>query len=88
MMREHSPVTHIEKLKIPVLIAHGTSDKRVPFSQAKLLRKALEKHKKQYEWLEYQNEEHGFHDDKNHADFLTKALEFLDKHIGAAAAPG
>jgi dipeptidyl aminopeptidase/acylaminoacyl peptidase len=84
-MREQSPVTHIEKLRVPVLIAHGTADKRVPFSQAKVLRKALKKHDKAFEWAEYEDEEHGFWIEKNHEDFLTRALTFLDRHIGAAA---
>jgi dipeptidyl aminopeptidase/acylaminoacyl peptidase len=84
-MKEHSPITYIDKLKAPVLIAHGTSDERVPFSQAKLLRKALDRHGKKYEWLEFSGEEHGFYDDKNHEAFLTKVLEFLDRHIGARA---
>jgi dienelactone hydrolase len=90
-MREQSPVAHIAKLKIPVLIAHGTADKRVPFSQAKLLRKALEQHQKTYEWMEFKGEEHGLYDDANHEAFLTRVLEFLDKNIGAGgagAAPG
>jgi dipeptidyl aminopeptidase/acylaminoacyl peptidase len=86
LMREQSPVTHIARLKAPVLIAHGTSDKRVPFSQAKLLRKALDQHQKPYVWLEYRGEEHGLHDEANAAAFLTRALEFLDTHLRAATA--
>jgi len=86
-MRAHSPVTYIERLKAPVLIAHGTDDERVPFSQAKILRKALEKHGKSYEWAEYEDEFHGFYIEKNHEDFLKKSLEFLDKHIGSGAKP-
>jgi dipeptidyl aminopeptidase/acylaminoacyl peptidase len=81
-MREHSPVTHIAKLRIPVLIAHGTNDRRVPFSQAKILRRALEANAKKYEWLEYMGEEHGLDKDENHEDFLTRVVEFLDRHIG------
>jgi acetyl esterase/lipase len=92
LMREHSPITHIEKLKAPVLIAHGTLDKRVRFGQAKALRRALERHKKAYEWLEFEGEEHGFYIDANHEAFLNKALEFLDRYIGpqsqTATAPG
>ncbi|HUR40992.1 MAG TPA: S9 family peptidase [Verrucomicrobiae bacterium] len=82
-MRAQSPMTYVERLKIPVLIAHGTADERVPFSQAKQLRKALEKNKKTYEWLEYEDEEHGFWVDDNHEHFIIKALDFLDRHIGA-----
>jgi len=86
-MREHSPVTYVEKLRIPVLIAHGTADARAPFTQAKILRKALEAHDKPYEWLEYKGEAHGFYKEANHEDFLKKSIEFLDKHIGAGAKP-
>jgi dienelactone hydrolase len=82
---EQSPVTHVARLKAPVFIAHGTSDQRVPFSQAKALRRALEKHDKPYEWVEYSGEEHGFYKDENHEDFLNKLADFLDRHIGAKA---
>ena len=82
----NSPVTQIERLKVPVLIAHGTKDERVPFSQAQILRKALEKHGKKYEWAEYEGEEHGFYKEANHEDFLKRSIEFLDKHTGPNAA--
>lgn len=79
-----SPVTHVAKLKAAVLIAHGTRDRRVPFSQAKELRKALERNGKAYEWAEFAGEEHGFFKEENREAFYNKLLAFLDKHIGAA----
>jgi dipeptidyl aminopeptidase/acylaminoacyl peptidase len=92
LMIEQSPLTYVESLKVPVLIAHGTADSVVPFIQAKKLRSAMERHNKKFEWLEYKDEEHGFHVEKNHEDFLKRSIEFLDKHIGpqsqAANAPG
>lgn len=81
-MAAQSPVAHVARLKAAVLIAHGTADRRVPFSQARLLRKALERHGKPYEWLEFAGEEHGFYDDDNHALFLERLIGFLDRHIG------
>jgi len=57
----------------------------VPFSQAKKLRKALEKNNKQYEWLEKSGEEHGFYKDENNVEFLDRLAAFLDKHIGKSA---
>lgn len=77
-----APITYVDKLKIPVMIAHGSDDERVPISEARLLRKALDAKGKAYEWLEYSGEEHGLYDESNHEDFLRKAIEFLDKHIG------
>jgi dienelactone hydrolase len=82
---KQSPITHIERLKIPVMLAHGTADRLAPFSQAKQLRSALEKHGKAYEWVEYTGEEHGFYKEANRIDFLEKLAAFLDRHIGAKA---
>jgi dipeptidyl aminopeptidase/acylaminoacyl peptidase len=83
--REQSPVTHAAKIKAPVLLAHGTSDTTVLFSQSKAMRKALDAAKKPYEWHEYGGEEHGWHKDENAVDFYTKLLAFFDKHIGPGA---
>ncbi|MGH8480879.1 MAG: alpha/beta hydrolase family protein [Nevskiaceae bacterium] len=87
-LREQSPVTHASRIKAALLLAHGTRDKRVPFKHARLMREALDRAGKPYEWLEYAGEEHGFFSDENELDFYTKLLAFLDKHIGAGAAPG
>lgn len=86
VLREHSPVTHVARLKAPLLIAHGTQDRRVPFSQAELLRHALDQAGKPYEWVAYAGEEHGLSKQDNQIDFYTRLLAFLDKHIGAGAA--
>ncbi len=84
-LRDGSPATHVAKIKAALLIAHGTMDKRVPFSQAKRLRSALDAAQKPYEWLEYVGEEHGLSKPENELDFYTKLLAFLDKHIGPGA---
>lgn len=89
MLREQSPAAHVGRIKAALLIAHGTRDRRVPFSQARTLRRALDAAGKPYEWLEYAGEEHGFFKQENEVDFYTRLLAFLDKHIGPqAAAPG
>jgi dipeptidyl aminopeptidase/acylaminoacyl peptidase len=83
---EQSPINHVDALKIPVLIAHGSEDKRVPFSQGKNMRDKLKAAHKNVEWMEFSGEEHGFWKDENHVAFMTKVLEFLDKYIGPSAA--
>ena len=42
----HSPVHAIEKLKSPLLLAHGTKDDRTPLEQAEVLIEQLDKHNK------------------------------------------
>lgn len=89
-LRQHSPITYIDRLKAPVLIVHGKRDQRTPFSQAKILRKALEQRGKPFEWLEKPNEGHGFVNVDNRVELYEKVLEFLKKNIGSASisAPG
>ena len=42
LYEERSPVTHVENLTAPTLIIHGVNDRRVPVSQARIFREALE----------------------------------------------
>ena len=42
LYRERSPVTHVENLAAPLLMVHGVNDRRVPVSQARIFRDALE----------------------------------------------
>ncbi|MBC2607812.1 alpha/beta hydrolase family protein [Pelagicoccus albus] len=65
MVRESSPINHIEKLDDPVFIIHGVRDPRVPIKQAELLRTAMKKNKKKFEWLVKRNEGHGFRKEEN-----------------------
>jgi dipeptidyl aminopeptidase/acylaminoacyl peptidase len=39
---ERSPVTHVENVDAPLFIVHGVNDRRVPVSQARIFREALE----------------------------------------------
>jgi dipeptidyl aminopeptidase/acylaminoacyl peptidase len=47
-----SVLTYIPKLQAPILFAHGTGDRVVPFSQAQMLRQALEQNQKTFEFVE------------------------------------
>lgn len=80
-----SPLAYIDRLKAAVMIVHGEADRRVPFSQAKLLRAALDARQKTYVWLSKPGEGHGFYDEKNRVEFYDKLVTFLDAHIGAAS---
>lgn len=86
-----SPITFIDQLKAAVMIVHGEEDRRVPFSQAKLLRKALDNRKYPYEWLAKAGEGHGFYSEENREQLDEKLLAFFDRHIGPnsqVSAPG
>lgn len=82
-----SPINQLDRLKAAVFIAHGELDQRAPVSQAEALMKALEARRYAYEKLIKPDEEHGFYDVKNRVDFFTRLIAFLDRNIGATAAP-
>ncbi|MFI4979415.1 MAG: alpha/beta hydrolase family protein [Nevskiales bacterium] len=80
-----SPIVYIDRLKAAVMIVHGEDDERVPVSQARLLRKALEGRDYPYEWLVKPHEGHGFYLEKNRIELDQKLLAFLARNIGSQA---
>lgn len=80
-----SPLYHVDALNVPVLIVHGEKDPRVPVKNAEVLRDALQKSGKPYEWLVKPKELHGFYSEENNTDFLEHLQAFLDKYIGQDA---
>jgi dipeptidyl aminopeptidase/acylaminoacyl peptidase len=81
-LREQSPLTHIDRLKAPVFIVHGSLDEIAEPEHAERLRSALDKRKHPYEWLLKSGEAHGFYNEDNRTEFYEKQLDFLDRHIG------
>jgi dipeptidyl aminopeptidase/acylaminoacyl peptidase len=80
-----SPLKHADRIKAPLLIAHGDDDERVPMSHAKKLMGALEAQGKRYEWLMLENEGHGIYYLRSRYKFSNALLAFLEKHIGAGS---
>ena len=81
-----SPVSMMDKFNVPVLIAHGKDDPRVPYENATDLRSALDKANKRYEWLAEPKELHGFSSEAHNEELWNMILPFLGKYIGAGSA--
>lgn len=77
----YSPVNQVAKLKAKVLIAHGKRDKRAPLEHAIRLKTAMDKAGKSYEWLEFNDETHGFYSPQNREVYYRKLLQFLQTHL-------
>lgn len=77
-----SPVSMMDKFNVPVLIAHGKDDPRVPYQNPTDLRSALNKANKPYEWLAEPKELHGFYAEANNEKLFTMIIGFLAKYIG------
>ncbi len=81
IIKAMSPVTHVKKLKAPVLLIHGEKDEQAPISHAERLIKAMKKHNKTYQWLEIDDEAHGFYDEQNQSLYYSAVLKFLNDHL-------
>ncbi|MDX1499790.1 MAG: S9 family peptidase [Woeseiaceae bacterium] len=86
-LRRNSPVHNIDKLKIPVLLAHGEDDWRVDVKHFDRMVRALEQAGHPHETLLVKREGHGFFNDENRAAWFTRLATFLDQHVGGTS-PG
>lgn len=77
LLEKHSPINYIENIDDPIFIIHGVKDPRVPISQARMLRTAMKKHKKPFEWLVKTDEGHGFRKEENRIEQYEKIEQFI-----------
>ena len=75
-----SPVNAVAHLKTPLLITHGSKDKRAPIEHAEQLIDALEDNDKVFQWLKLKNEGHGIYDKENRQYYYQQVLKFLHKY--------
>jgi dipeptidyl aminopeptidase/acylaminoacyl peptidase len=80
---EASPITHIDRMRAPLLIIHGTNDPRVPLIEAQQIHAALKEKGVPTELLVYADEGHGLAKLKNRLDAYPKAADFLDRVLHA-----
>jgi len=81
----NSPVDLVDRIQVPVFLIHGKDDKRVPFDEAREMRDALEKAGKKVQWMAKSGERHGFYDEKDNLQRITRILAFLKQNIGPGA---
>lgn len=81
----HSPVNLAASITIPVLLAHGTNDDRVPVRHARRMRDALTRAGRPPAYVEYDYEGHGMASVEHRIDFIARLLNFLDQNIGMGA---
>jgi dipeptidyl aminopeptidase/acylaminoacyl peptidase len=80
-LKSRSPLFHVDKIDIPLLIAQGAHDPRVKQAESEQIVDALRAKGKPVEYLLYPDEGHGFAKPVNRLDFYAKAEAFLQKHL-------
>lgn len=84
MLRAHSPQRLAERLRAPLLLAHGEWDNGVPIDHALRLREALRPHNPHVDFVRYDNEAAGFKRVENRLDFWRRVEAFLARHLARA----
>ena len=91
---ERSPVNYVDEVSAPLLMVHGVNDRRVPVSQARIFRDALDEHgytegeEGDYEYVELGEEGHASSDIDRKIRFFHVLDDFLDRRLGGATIEG
>ncbi|GAA1544692.1 dipeptidyl aminopeptidase/acylaminoacyl peptidase [Microbacterium ginsengiterrae] len=79
---ERSPLTHTDRIDVPVLLLQGEDDQVVPPSQSEAIRDALAERGVPHEYVLYPGEGHGFRKAETIVDSLERELAFLGRAFG------
>ncbi len=79
---DRSPITHIQNMKSPLLLVHGTNDPRCPVSQSHIVVEKLKQHgfkeNEDFEYIEFGDEGHGSSGDMSGT---IRSLKLLDDFL-------
>ncbi|MDH3290368.1 MAG: S9 family peptidase [Gemmatimonadota bacterium] len=77
-----SPLTHVDRIRIPLLIAQGANDPRVKQSESEQIVTVMREKGIDHEYMLFPDEGHGFAKPENRLRFYAAAERFLAKHLG------
>lgn len=77
-----SPLTHADRIDVPVLLLQGADDRVVPPAQSEAIRDALAANRVDHEYVCYPGEGHGFRAASTIVDALERELRFLGRVFG------
>ena len=84
-MRKHlqgiSPLTHVDKIKIPMLVVQGENDPRVPVTEAVQVVEALRTQGQPVWYMNALNEGHGYRKKENRNVYQQASIMFLQEYL-------
>lgn len=81
-LEERSPLTHVHKIKRPLLIGQGANDPRVKQAEADQIVQAMTAKEIPVTYVLYPDEGHGFQRPENRMSFYAVTEQFLAQHLG------
>jgi dipeptidyl aminopeptidase/acylaminoacyl peptidase len=85
--RRWSPMTHVAKVRTPILITHGEGDFRVNIQQGEQYYRSLRKRGVETVFLRYPREGHGIQEPNHIIDLVGRQLAWFDRHLGIKREP-
>ena len=76
-----SPVNFANKIKIPILLIHGTDDQVVPVKHSQVMAAALTKQNKQVNYIELEDANHSLSNQAHRIQTLKAMTEFFAEHL-------
>ncbi|OWY38484.1 S9 family peptidase [Xenophilus sp. AP218F] len=81
LLRERSPVFHVDRIQTPLLVLQGAKDPRVNINESNQIVDALKKRGVEVEYIVKDNEGHGFHNEENRFEAYGAMEKFFKKHL-------
>ena len=81
MLERISPINHVDRIDIPLLVVQGRNDPRVPASQSEQIVQALRSRGRPVWYIEALNEGHGYNRKENRNVYEQAAILFLQKFL-------
>jgi len=81
MLKEYSPFFNYEKIKVPLLIAHGKNDSKIDIAQVDDFVKKLTENKIDVKYIVNDDEGHLFSKEENRIEYFREVELFLAKHL-------
>ncbi|GAA0577220.1 alpha/beta hydrolase family protein [Rhizomicrobium electricum] len=77
-LKDISPIKHVDKVSIPILLIHGKDDTVVPYSQSDDMADELKDAKKPYEFVTLRHEDHWLSKSETRLQMLQATVKFLE----------
>ena len=86
-LRQVSPALQAHRVRIPILLAHGARDSRVPIAESEQMVAALRAQGKPVEFLAFPEEGHSYWCEHNNLALYRAVEKFLGQHLGSKVGP-
>jgi dipeptidyl aminopeptidase/acylaminoacyl peptidase len=80
--RQLSPLTHVDRVRAPLMVMHGANDPRDPVSESDQFVGAIRARGGEVEYLRFPDEGHGVRKLSNRIIAYRRIARFLEKHLG------